>query len=312
MSYHARVTVRRPYRLDLTVDALRRVRANLVDVVTSDGRYMRALAANETRVNVVEVQQLDARTLDVRISGQRARQHLETVSRMLGVEVDLHSWYRSAKLIPWIDALAKEFRGLKPPRYPELWEALCHGIVFQQLSIQAGAAAMARFVERFSKPVAHGGVSLYPFPFSHAILDATLRQVQSVGLSRMKASYIRNAAQIIVAGNLSARHIERLSTNDAEAALCELRGIGPWSAALVLLRGLGRLDVFPLGDAGAVRGLERYSVSGPAQITKLLSRLGDTRGMLYFHLLLARRMTETLDSTSPAETRSPLQELSVN
>lgn len=183
MSYHARLTVRRPYRLDLTVDALRRVRANIVDVMTPDGRYMRALTTNEIQTNVIEVRQLEARTLEVRITGQQAREKLQTVLRMLGVEIDLSSWYRRAKTIPWVDGLAKEFRGLKPPRYPDLWEALCQGIVFQQLSIQAGAAVMARFVERFSKPVEHGGVSLYPFPRPHAILAATLRQVQFVGLS---------------------------------------------------------------------------------------------------------------------------------
>jgi len=189
MSYHAALTVRPPYRLDLTVDALRRVHANLVDIMRPGGKYMRALATSDLGMNVVVVRQLDATTLDVRIAGQRARQQLGTVSRMLGVEVDLCSWYRRAAAIPWLDRLADEFRGLKPPRYPDLWEALCNAIVFQQLSIQAGAAVMARFVDRFSKPVRRDGVTLYPFPCPRAILAATPRQVQSVGLTRMKASY---------------------------------------------------------------------------------------------------------------------------
>ena len=46
-----------------------------------------------------------------------------------------------------------------------------------------------------------------------------------------------------------------MPSRQAQHALMELPGIGPWSAALVLLRGFGRLDVFPPGDVGAARGL---------------------------------------------------------
>ena len=46
-----------------------------------------------------------------------------------------------------------------------------------------------------------------------------------------------------------------MSSAEALRVLTELSGIGPWSASLVLLRGLGRLDVFPPGDVGAQGGL---------------------------------------------------------
>ncbi|MGZ6135435.1 MAG: DUF488 family protein, partial [Myxococcaceae bacterium] len=65
--------------------------------------------------------------------------------------------------------------------------------------------------------------------------------------------------------------------------LAELKGIGPWSASLVLLRGLGRLDVFPPGDVGVARGLGSLMrlEDGPS-LDRVVERFGDQRGYLYF------------------------------
>ena len=283
----AKLSVRTPYRLDLTVAALRRVPTNAVDVIAPDGRYLRALSTGRG-VNVIEVRQSSASELDVRITGRDGGRHLRTVARMLGTDVDLAAWYRRTKAFPWLARLVRRFHGVKPPQYPRLWEALCHGIIFQQLSILAGAAIMRRLVESLSGPVEHEDLVLYPFPEPEAVLSASTLQLRSIGLSHMKASYLKNAAEATTARALSEKHIERLSTADAVRELSNLRGIGPWSSAVILLRGLGRLDAFPLGDSGVARGIKALSDGRPIEIDKVLAELGDMRGMLYFHLLLAR------------------------
>ena len=74
-----------------------------------------------------------------------------------------------------------------------------------------------------------------------------------------------------------------MSTNDALETLTDLPGIGPWSAGLVLLRGLGRLDVFPSGDVGAERGLRTLLRAGArTSLKRIVERFGDRRGYLYF------------------------------
>lgn len=261
--------------------------------MTPDGRYRRALSADGS-VAIVEVSQLQSDTLDVRITGSARKRSLQLIATMLGTDVDLRDWYRRVKQAPWLARLAKELRGLKPPRYPELWEALCHGIVFQQLSIVAAAAIMRRFVERFSKPIASSSVVLYPFPRPEAITGARMSALQSVGLSRMKAAYLKDAARSILSGSISAASIETLPTDKAVAALQTIRGIGRWSAAVVLLRGFGRLDVFPPLDAGASRSMKLLSANPRVDAAKLLQALDGSRGMLYFHLLLGsmREVTE--------------------
>jgi DNA-3-methyladenine glycosylase II len=276
-----------PYRLDLTVDALRRVRTNAVDIMLADGRYLRALPAPDG-VDVVEVRQVQPDELDVRVIGPGGRSRLETVSWMLGTDVDLRRWYRHASEFPWLAKLARRLRGLKPPRYPELWESLCHAIIFQQLSITAGAAIMKRLVERFSTPIDYEGVQLYPFPRPRPIASTQERTLRSLGLSRMKASYLQEAACAVLEGTIGKDGIQGLSTPEAAAQLMALRGIGPSSASVVLLRGFGRLDAFPLRDTGVAASIALLSGDRRTRVDAVLERLGTMRGMLYFHLLLGR------------------------
>jgi DNA-3-methyladenine glycosylase II len=75
----------------------------------------------------------------------------------------------------------------------------------------------------------------------------------------------------------------------AAAVLCAIKGIGPWTAAVILLRGLGRLDVFPMHDSSVVRNLVLVAGSNePVELEETLAALGRQRGMLYYCLLLAR------------------------
>lgn len=279
------LSVRPPYRLDLTVEALRRVRGNVVDIMTPDGRYFRALP-HATGVNVVEVRQMSGDSLDVRITGSHAQAKIRTLETMLGTQVDLSDWYERSKCFPWLERLANELRGVKPPRYPELWEALCHGIIFQQLSIVAAAAIMQRFVVHFSSPVAHDGISLYPFPRPEVIAGAHAREFRSIGLSRMKGSYLKNAAQMVLTGDITAERIGGLASREALTELQTVPGIGRWSAAVVLLRGFGRLDVFPPTDSGAAKSIKLLSSDPRIDEHRVLTALDGSRGMLYFHLLL--------------------------
>jgi DNA-3-methyladenine glycosylase II len=126
------------------------------------------------------------------------------------------------------------------------------------------------------------------FPHAQRWLEAGDDVLRGAGLSRNKAGHLRSAAAAFVDGSIDEAALEKLSTTEAAVRLCGIRGIGPWSASVVLLRGLGRLDVFPLRDSGVARSLVQLSGEAAIDQTELLERLGPVRGMLYYHLLLGR------------------------
>lgn len=282
-----RLPVRAPFRLDLTVDALRRLASNVVDVVATDGTYYRALRDGR-QAAIVAVRQTGDSAIDVRAAGSDPTRWLPTLARMLGLEVDLSRWYSRSRRIAWLAPIVADLRGLKPPRYPTLWEACAHAILFQQISIHAAATIMRRAVERLGESVAADGVRCIVFPAARRWLEADDAELREAGISRNKIDHLRSAAQATVEGAIAEDRLASMTTPEAARHLCMVRGIGAWSASVVLLRGMGRLDTFPLRDSGVARSLALLSGEAHIDQVDLLEGLGDMRGMLYYHLLLGR------------------------
>lgn len=281
----AELPVAPPFRLDLTVDALRRLAANVVDIVGEDGAFYRYFDLHGKRT-VVRVTQQDERTLLVQASGKRDEWVLPIVEKMLGTRAGLTEWYERSAKIPWLAFLARELRGVKPPRYASLWEACAHAIVFQQISIHAAGAIMRRTVETAGAPA--NGLAAFAFPTPEALLRTPENALRAAGLSQNKVQHLRSAAESIARGDVTEEELEALPTPEASDRLVTIRGIGRWSAAVVLLRGLGRLDTFPMNDSGVARTIKLLSGDPEVNLDGVLERLGPMRGMLYYHLLLGR------------------------
>jgi DNA-3-methyladenine glycosylase II len=278
-----------PYRLDLTVTVLRRLATNVVDVLTADGRYIRAAQGAHGAV-IASVTQSHPDALTVTIDGD-ARDHdsaLATVSRMLGVDRDLTPFDRAAARLSWLSPLAARMRGVKPPRYPTLWEAFVNVIAFQQLSLQSASSIVRRLIVASGPALDRDGVSLYMFPSPERFLATEEPALRATGLSRRKVDTLRRAGEALATSRLDPVMLEGVPSLDAAALLQGIKGIGPWTAAVILLRGLGRLDVFPFDDTSVARNLSLVAGSARPDVDHVVKALWPQQGMLYYHLLLAR------------------------
>jgi DNA-3-methyladenine glycosylase II len=291
---HSRHEVRvlAPYRLDLTASVLRRLSTNLIDRLSPRGEYRRVFADAGTPL-FVQVTQRQPDTLIVELEGEASAHPpaLALVSRMLGVQRDVAPFSRAAAQLPWLAPLAHQMRGVKPPRYPTLWEACVNAIVFQQVSLFAASAIMQRLLIALAPTFPRDGGICYAFPSAERVTRAPDTLLRTLGLSAGKIGALRGAAEAIAAGSLSDAILEARSSPDAADLLRQIKGIGPWTAAVILLRGLGRLDVFPMNDSSVARNLAL--VAGPVEldVPASLDILGQQRGMLYYNLLLARLST---------------------
>jgi DNA-3-methyladenine glycosylase II len=261
---------------------------NLVDVYTSDGRYVRALGGFAEPV-VVSVEQASADALSVTLGGRACdtRPALASVRRLLGTEVELSEFHRRARTIPWLAPLAQRMRGLRPPRYPALFEACANVIVFQQVSLHAASAIMSRLILALGTRVEHDGVPLAVFPSAEGFLGADDAVIRAAGVSAGKLATLRRAADAIATGAISEAMLEERSSPDAALLLRGIKGIGPWTAAVILLRGLGRLDVFPGNDSSVAANVALVAADR-VDVERVVQTLGSQCGMLYFCLLLAR------------------------
>lgn len=298
-----RLPVVAPFRLDLTANVLRRFSTNVVDVLEPTGRYRRALSGPAGPV-LLDVVQTEAAALTVTIAGDPAGapHALALAARMLGAGRDLRDWDTRAGEIPWLRGIAKRMRGTKPPRYPTLWEACVNAIVFQQVSLHAASAILRRGIEALGAPVDVDGVRLYAFPDERAFAEADEGTLRAAGFSTAKVATLRRVADALGAKTLDEAMLEERTSPQASALLCTIRGIGPWTAAVILLRGLGRLDVFPQNDSGAARSLRALAGEAEVDVEAALASLGNVRGLLYYHLLLAR--LEASGALAPPPVRS--------
>jgi DNA-3-methyladenine glycosylase II len=293
-----------PFRLDLTAALLRRMPGNLVDV-WDGGRHVRVFETPAGPAGWVARLAPGGRALRVELHGAirsvapwRAR-----IRRTLGLDVDLRPFHALAARVPTLADLNRLILGVRPPRYAELEQAFGSVIPFQQVSLASGAAILRRLVLALSRPCELDGVLAWPFPSAAAVAGAPERVLRAAGLSGAKVRALQASSAAIAIRALTEARLGPLPTEALVAALEEVPGIGPWSAAILALRGFGRLDVFPPGDSGASPGLR--ALSGDDD---LLIRFGPWRGMLYFLLSLRRMLAAPAGlapERGPAEPAAP-------
>jgi DNA-3-methyladenine glycosylase II len=206
------------------------------------------------------------------------------LTRLLGLEVDLSGFYARAAHDPALAPLAERYRGVRPPRFPTLFECLLNAVACQQLSLAAGLSVLSRLADAAG---ARAG-QLHAFPAPGDTLWLSAANLRELGFSDRKAHTILDLARAAAAGSFDLARFEAIDDEHVIRALVQRRGIGRWSADYVLLRGLGRLHVFPHTDIGALNGLRSFlAESGiDEDPAGALERWRPDAGVLYFHLLL--------------------------
>jgi len=143
-----------------------------------------------------------------------------------------------------------QINAVEPEKY---FDVLVASIVGQQLSVRAADTIEARLRELVG--------ALTPIN----VLRADDEALRAVGLSGSKVSYTKALATAFSDGLINPHDLEHLADDDVVSRLVTVKGIGPWTAEMFLIFGLGRLDVWSPGDLGLRRTLEHFfNSSDPA------------------------------------------------
>jgi DNA-3-methyladenine glycosylase II len=126
----------------------------------------------------------------------------------------------------------------------DLYERLVVSLIRQQVSMDAAAAIRERLFE---------AVEVTP----EAIVEADRATLHDAGLSEAKADYVESAANAFLIHEWDRDTFAEMSDDAVTAELTDVHGVGPWTADMFLVFGLGREDVFPVGDLGIRKGMDR-------------------------------------------------------
>ncbi|HWL52170.1 MAG TPA: hypothetical protein VNQ90_07035 [Chthoniobacteraceae bacterium] len=298
-----------PFRLELAVWTLRRHATNALD--RWDGTtYRRVLpvAGQWVEVAVTQTGPPEAPRLRVAVEGAALEAEGRSVvsamlERLLGLKIDLAPFYRLAREDEPLHRLAARFRGMKPPRFATLFESIVVGICSQQVSLTVGVLLLNRLTASYGPALPGPEGKAHGFPLPEALAGSSPEALRGLGFSHQKGRALVELARAFAGQEhgLTLEAVEPLSDEAAIERLRTLRGVGPWTAEYVLLRGLGRVHLFPTGDAGALNGLKKWlgleTTPDDAAARRLLEPRRPYAGLIYFHLLLEHLSQQRLLAT---------------
>jgi len=163
---------------------------------------------------------------------------------------------------------------LKPRRLSS-FQSLAQAIIHQQLSGKAAGAILGRFQ------------ALYPgkrFPSVNDVLETPPETLREVGLSRAKATYLLDLARRVKDRTVPGlKASQALPDEELIRRLTAVKGVGRWTAEMLLIFNLGREDVLPVDDLGVRRGFQlahgHATMPVPAELAELGKRWGPYRSI---------------------------------
>jgi len=288
-----------PFRLDLTAWVLRRRERNKMDM-WANRSYSRILVMQDVPVRLTVTQAGEVGHPELKVNLQSRGpllpglqvQARAIVQKILGLNIDVRPFYEITSHDLRLERLAELCRGVRPPRFPTVFEALVNAIACQQVSLDVGILLLNRLSLMYGIEFYDGESRINAFPRPEDLLDVPESELKQLGFSHQKARTIKEVVQRVADGELDQEQLERATNEEVLKALQSIRGIGRWSAEYVLLRGLGRLDVFPGDDVGAQNNVQTLlglsSRPSYERLKDITAGWKPYAGFIYFHLLLGK------------------------
>ncbi len=124
---------------------------------------------------------------------------------------------------------------------------LCYSIMSQQLSTKVARVIKQRFLDLYDGE-----------PTPQQIADTAFEKLRAIGMSNAKVNYVQNVARFEMEHGMDYRKLSKMSNEEVIAYLTQIKGVGRWTAEMLLMFALCREDLFSIDDMGlqnAVIGL---------------------------------------------------------
>ena len=179
---------------------------------------------------------------------------------------------------------------------PDLFHALVHSIIGQQISTKAQTTIWGKMQTRFP------GVS------PEVMASCELDELQGVGITFRKAGYIQDIARSIVEGRTDLHALAQLDDEALCHALSQFRGIGVWTAEMLMLFSLQRPDIVSYGDLAILRGMRmlyRHRSITPQLFARYLRRYSPygSTASLYLWAIAGGALPELTDPGRPGKSK---------
>ncbi len=210
------------------------------------------------QISVIDNQQMVVQFLNgSRPIEKREREKIATyIIEWFDLDNDLTPFYEMANTDPLLKIPAQKFYGLRVIGIPDLFEALCWGVLGQQINLAFAYSLKRQFVESFGDSIEWNGKKYWVFPPYERIAQLEPTDLAAIKMTVKKSEYIIGIARLMECGELSKEQLMKMNFKEAEKSLIKRRGIGPWTANYVLMRCLRFQTAFPIDDVGLINSIK--------------------------------------------------------
>ncbi|MFJ7372797.1 DNA glycosylase [Lysinibacillus capsici] len=210
------------------------------------------------QISVIDNQQMVVQFLNgSRPIEKREREKIATyIIEWFDLDNDLTPFYEMANTDPLLKIPAQKFYGLRVIGIPDLFEALCWGVLGQQINLAFAYSLKRQFVESFGDSIEWNGKKYWVFPPYERIAQLEPTDLAAIKMTVKKSEYIIGIARLMACGELSKEQLMKMNFKEAEKSLIKIRGIGPWTANYVLMRCLRFQTAFPIDDVGLINSIK--------------------------------------------------------
>lgn len=220
---------------------------------------------------------------------------IRRITVYLSLDDDLSRLYGLIDSDPPFVNVRQELYGYHQVKFLTPFENTCWTILSQR-NLLAVAQRMKRvLIKEFSAGVEVDGMTYWPFPGAKAVVQAGLEDLTRLLRNSRRAEYVHGAS--VAFSEVDDRFLREAPYDEVFAWLCGIPGVGEWSAALIMIRSLGRMERIPYGDrslcrlAGHVYG--RSEPVSAVELQQLADHYGDLQGYWAHYLRAMGRLVLT-------------------
>ena len=239
------IAAKQPYSFAQTVAFLRRFPPCQGDYVITDDSITAAVSVRGV-AHAFTLRAGDQLTIDLPRQVDTATQQAlkARAADFIGAGDDLTAFYAAAADDPPVRELVARLYGLHHVRFLTLEEIAVYCVFMQRTPIKLASLYKRRFLDRFGIPVAVDGVTLRAMPEFDRLIDLDAADIAAAVGHKHKAAVVTGVVRGIAA--IGESFLRTAPYAQARDALLDIPGIGPFSAAAILLRCLGRMDELPV------------------------------------------------------------------
>jgi DNA-3-methyladenine glycosylase II len=284
-----------PYNFDMTLDAVGRL--PLVMDIPRNGEFWRALHVGEqiALVRVCSHGTVNAPRLTVHLVAANGAVDAEIIlaklRHLLGADEDLNPFYTFARNDVALWETVEPLQGLRFIRAESMFEGLAVTVIEQQIALTAAQRAERWLVEWAGNRIVHDGTAYYAFARPSQIAAAQVADLIPLKITFRRMQLLIDLAQQMESGQFDLEALRVMSPQAAFDTLIRLRGIGHWTAAWTLTRGLSGHYAVGYNDVALQAAVNRYFYGQPGRATSevvsdTFERYGEYANLAAFYTLM--------------------------